>query len=68
MKLSAFWFGFLLCLSIVIIPVAFILGDAERGYNALGGEAFTLALPFLVLQWRIWTVEQIKRNKRKEVK
>ena len=63
MKLSRFWFVFLLIVSIMIIPLAFASGDAERGYDALGGEVFTLSLPFLVLEWREWTVEQIKKNR-----
>ena len=63
-KLNRFWFVFLLVVSITIIPLAFALGDAERGYDALGGEVFTLALPFLVLMWKECTMEQTNKNRK----
>jgi hypothetical protein len=63
MKLNVFWFVFLFILSIMLIPLIFQVADLERGYNATGGEVFTIALPYLVLKWRIWTVEQIEKEK-----
>ena len=66
MKISGFWFGVLFAFSIVLIAVTFALGDFERGYDALGGEVFTLALPLLVIKWREWSIEkelQERKNK-----
>ena len=63
LKINRFWFGFLLAFSIMLIPLSFAYGDIERGYNALGGEVFMIALPFFILKWRSWTVEQIKKQR-----
>lgn len=62
MKLNRFWFGFLLGLTPFIIQNAFMLADLERGFNATGGEVFTIALPLLIFKWRLWTVEQNKKK------
>lgn len=66
MKLNSFWFVVLFIVSIMLIPLAFEIGDFERGYNAVGGEVFTIALPFLVWKWREWTVEQTKKQHKKK--
>ena len=66
MRLSRFWCGFLLAFSIMLIPLSFAYGDLERGYDALGGEVFTIALPYLIIKWRLWTVEQIKKSRQKK--
>lgn len=63
MKLNVFWFVFLFILSIMLIPLFFQVADLERGYNATGGEVFMIALPYLVLKWRVWTVEQTKKTR-----
>lgn len=62
MKLNRFLFGFLLGLTPLIIQKAFMLADLERGFNATGGEVFTIALPLLIVQWRLWTVEQNRKK------
>ena len=67
MKLTRFWFGFLLGLCPFIITEAFRFAFIERGYYALGGEFFTLIIPILVFMWRIYTVNLIdKENKNKK--
>ena len=66
MKLNVFWFVFLFILSIMLIPLIFQVADFERGYNATGGEVFMIALPYLVLKWRTWSVEQTKKEKMKK--
>lgn len=71
MKINRFWFGVLLALSIMIIPLAFQIGDIERGFDALGGEIFAVALPFLVIRWREWSIEKAleeRKNKSKKEK
>lgn len=39
----------LLVLSIALVVSLFTLGDIARGYNATGGEIFSLALPLWVI-------------------
>lgn len=61
--ISPFMLGLLLGVSIMAIPLAFAAGDIERGYNATGAEVFTIALPFLVVAWRAWSMKyQPKRR------
>ena len=67
MKLNRFWCGFLLGLTPFIIQNAFMLADLERGFNATGGEVFTIALPLLIFKWRLWTVEQNKKHSQKKI-
>ena len=43
-----------------ITPLAFILADIERGYDALGGEAFVPVLPFFV-----WLIEKAIEDDRR---
>ena len=47
--------GFIICLilSFIIIIIGFELADAHRGYNAIGGEVFMLALPLLMIYGKI---------------
>ena len=61
MRLNNFFFGLLLGLCPFIITEAFRFAFIERGYYALGGEFFTLILPLLILQWRIYTVQNKKK-------
>ena len=39
----------LLTLAVVLVIALFTLGDVARGYNATGGEIFSLALPLWVI-------------------
>lgn len=66
-KLNNFWFGFLLALSISVSVFLFILADNLREIPATGGEVFTIALPFLILKWRMWTIEQGKKKRQKSL-
>jgi hypothetical protein len=66
-KLNNFWFGFLLALSISVSVFSFILADELREIPATGGEVFTIALPFLILKWRMWTIEQGKKKRQKNL-
>jgi hypothetical protein len=69
MKLkNNFWLGLLLGVSIMLIPLSFLYADLQRGYNGTGGELFTIALPLLVIQWRQWSIKQIRAAKRKQCK
>ena len=54
-----FWFGLLLGVSVMLIPLSFLYADLERGYNATGGEVFMIALPILVMWWRRWSIKRI---------
>lgn len=64
MKLNKFWFGFLMCLSLMIILLSFYAGMSSRECNAIGGEIFTLTLPFLIVKWRTYTINDLKRKGR----
>ena len=68
MKINRFWFAVFLTVSIFVIAAVFALGDLERGYDALGGEVFVLALPFLVIRWREWSIKKAleERNKKRK--
>ena len=69
MKINKFWFGFLLAVSIMAIPMAFVYADAARGYNSIGGEVFMIALPYLIFKWRLWSIEQRQKEwKRRNLK
>ena len=50
-KLDNFWFGIILILSISAVIWCFSYADNCRGYNSIGGEVFTIALPILVV-WK----------------
>lgn len=60
MRLNKFWFGLLLGLCPFIITESFRCAFIQRGYFALGGEFFTLILPSLIIQWRLWTLQNKK--------
>lgn len=62
MKLNRFWFGFLLGICPFIIYASFQYAYLERGYQAYGGEVFTIILPVLIIAWRVWTVNKIKEE------
>ena len=51
-----------LIFAIFFVAFCFKYADNVRGYNATGGEVFTIALPLLILKWRLWTVEQNKKK------
>lgn len=64
MKLNRFWFGFLFCLSLVVIVLSFRIGMSSRCCNAIGGEIFTLVLPYFIIKWRIWTIQTIRKERK----
>jgi hypothetical protein len=66
MTISKFWFGFLLGLCPFIITESFRYAFISRGCCVLGGELFTLILPILIIQWRIWSVNHIREERRKQ--
>ena len=68
MKINRFWFAIFLTVSIFVIAAVFALGDLERGYDALGGEVFVLALPFLVIRWREWSIKKALEERNKKCK
>lgn len=51
--LEGFWFFLALCMSMLVVVLSFMLAYTERGYLALGGEVFMLALPLIVVFLRI---------------
>lgn len=63
--INRFWFGFLMCLSIVIILFTFYVGISSRDCNAIGGEIFTLVLPYFIIKWRMWTIQTIRKERKK---
>ncbi len=65
MKINKFEFVVLMILSLIIVHNTFILADMERGFNATGGEVFSIALPMLIIYWRLKTVQKQKQSKRK---
>ena len=65
MKLNNFWFGFLFCLSLVVIVVSFCVGASSRSCNAIGGEMFTLILPYFIIKWKFWTIKTIRKGRKK---
>ena len=68
MKLNRFWYGFFLATSIFVVFISFSNAHSFRGNDIfVGGEVFTIALPLLVIQWRDWTVEQTKEERRKRL-
>ena len=62
MRLTKFWCGFLLGLCPFVIEHVFEYAFLQRGYEAIGGEFFVLALPFLIIYWRISTVQKQNKN------
>lgn len=65
-QICNFIFGFALACSLFVVVWAFNYADVERGYNSTGSEVFTIALPFLIVTLKMWTVEQTKNRKRKK--
>lgn len=65
MKLNRFSFIVYMLLSIIIVQNTFIIADMERGFNATGGEVFILALPIMIIHWRLQTIKKSKQSKRK---
>lgn len=64
-KLKSFLFVSSLMLSILLVVWCFNYADSVRGYNALGGEIFTIMLPLWIVTNKI---NALKQNKRNEVK
>lgn len=64
-KISGFLFVASLILSILFVFWCFNYADSVRGYNALGGEIFTIMLPLWIVTNKI---SALKQNKRNEVK
>jgi hypothetical protein len=64
MRLSKFWYGFFLATSLFVVVWSFVAANSFRGNGYVGGEVFMVALPLMVIQWRDWTVEQEKKERR----
>ena len=60
-----FLFYLILGISVVLVCIAFDYADAVRGYNATGGEVFTIALPLGIVWNKISAMGQ-KINRLKE--
>ena len=69
MKKSVYFvFGSLFTISMFLTIWAFEVADLWRGYNGLGGEVFTVALP-LILVWKMVSIaEQNERILLKRLK
>ena len=52
-KSNIFGFGVALTLAILAVVYCFEYADAVRGYNSIGGEVFTIALPLYVVWMKI---------------
>lgn len=57
-KYNGFWFGVVLALTLIFVVWCFECADATRGYNATGGEVFTIALPLIIVWLRLRRAEQ----------
>ena len=67
-KSTYFIMGCLLSISIMVVPFVFEIADVYRGFDATGGEVFTIALP-LMLVWKIVsTAEQNENWYKKKIK
>lgn len=51
-----FWVS--LILSLVAVVVCFRTADSVRGYNAIGGEVFMLALPLMIVKEKVSALGQ----------
>lgn len=58
MKLNNIWFGFILALAMLWVGRSFATAYASRGYLAIGGEVFTIALPMLIVHLKLRSVER----------
>ena len=68
-KLNNFTFGVTITLSILLCCKCFQYAAGERPtQNIIGGEVFTLALPLLIIKWKMWTVEQEKKKQQKKLR
>ena len=54
--MKKFAFYVLLSLSLLVVCCAFDYADAVRGYNATGGEVFTIILPLMVIWSKMETM------------
>ena len=62
-KLNNFTFGVTITLSILLCCKCFQYAAGERPtQNIIGGEVFTLALPLLIIKWKMWTAEQEQKS------
>lgn len=67
-KLNDFGFGVLVTVSIFICCLCFSFATSDRNADiAIGGEIFTIALPLLIIRWKMWTVEQEKKQQQKRI-
>lgn len=66
MKLNGFLFGLLMGAALMLIPFAFYASHMTRGYDAIGGEVFTIALPVIILWLRAEQVKHVKQNLREK--
>jgi membrane protein CcdC involved in cytochrome C biogenesis len=69
MKLNKTMFVLLMIISILLIVYGFKSMEVARNtaVPTVGGEFFLLALPLLLIKWRVWTAEQEEeQNERNE--
>ena len=67
-KLNNMWFGVLLTLSILFVGFSFASASVTRGYEAFGGEVFTVALPIGIVSAKITSTERKLKKYRKMMK
>jgi hypothetical protein len=51
-------FGVVFTISVLFVAVIFVSAYSSRGYMALGGEVFTVALPTALMYWKLESKEQ----------
>ena len=62
-------FSIVLCLSIWSVVWSFEYADKARGYDATGGEVFTIVLPLAIVTQELSRAEhQIRKAKHREKK
>lgn len=67
-RLNDFWFGVLLSISILLTCYCFVIAKEQRESIKVGGEVFMIALPLLIVKWKMHTAEQEKIKKEKQYK
>lgn len=60
MRINRLEFVILMLLSVFMVKNTFILADMERGFNATGGEIFSLLIPAWVIFTRLKTIKKEK--------
>ena len=61
---NSFWFGVVLTASILVVVWSFRCADILRGYDAIGGEVFTIALPVFIV-WNKLSEQERERQRLK---